>query len=1152
MEMEVEEAQSGPESVAAPSAVQAVTASGVEASTAAAAAAAGTCTASAVAAAAPLMDADDADAEEQGQLSKAMVSFGAYLPNACPALMESLWKEKDSILESCIVYSDWAARADQHLMPVAAAAGTRASAAAHHEGDAISRLCRCFPRVHQRTLEAALSTCKGSATDAFLKLKFDGMPEKRKGWSQRFFTEATSATAAADDEVVQLAPQPAHASTHASAGAAGAAEAGVTATSAAISTTPTSSPPGPLSLCSSALPSLDPIEGSELSKVRGEIMQLAELAKIPNLGPWLQQRLNDLQTKLGPVTVSRAGEPPSVKWKTAFLCELRHEALADVQAAFFQHLQSHNSSKKTKELAEKVGRLIDLARFVSGVLGALRSRRFGADRMFEYESTNTLLVNGDVQRGKTSVELFVAVIVDWVNKTFADRFVYVIVTTMVPWAGNLLNSAAELFGDEINAELDKLKIRVAGLSYVGGAEKQSTVDSVISEGGCLIIARTQQIKCVYEAVERVNLREENCGSTLPKTVVVLTADEADTMVGSGLPTDGVEDVPAERRFKYQRQLDVLTGANNSPVEVGAPRPQILKSPLIIYVSATNALVIFKELYDPSTVVQDVISFKDAAPEQYLCAYRKFEIKPGVAITLDKEHRLWRQHSFMNDTTDKFFIQHFRNPNSVAQVNLMSGVNVSSRQEKTMYTMIEDMLDRLSDIRFEHERGIVLTCTGGDRPAPGRVGIRFTGTQAPAMVTALEQHFVRKTKTPFTSKLPPSVRGLGADPIVIHFCLEDLKHLLYIKEQECIREAGDGHRPLWVHRTSKVTATSEYDESARQVRMTLNHLPLLLLVLREVFGQVPIIINGYRMIQRALSLVALDPITKRTVASVTAVLSYATPSASAPMIVQMVQRYCTTLTDYVHRHIPDGAVTILASQIVFTCIEGVKAFNRCFGRMSREHIQGMFAEAKEAEGTERLESIRRLLQDVALESERGAISALFNKMAKPLGPHFAAFFNAISKMKLAHLWDDDDDDDDFEETGDADVGSTAGAAAAAFSFGGSAFNQPSPGPLLAPPSPAPSSGAEQPPPGSVDAHRKKRARLSDERPDSRGLGSGSAACHQCSFVPKRGRGAKVRCAKTTTSGSGLCRYHWRQQKVAQMKDAFPGAQADEQEEEEELD
>ncbi len=70
------------------------------------------------------------------------------------------------------------------------------------------------------------------------------------------------------------------------------------------------------------------------------------------------------------------------------------------------------------------------------------------------------------------------------------------------------------------------------------------------------------------------------------------------MVGSGLPYNDGQEVSTSP-FKYQQSLDTLTGLNKKECELEAPL--LLRSPLIIYVSATNALVTFKELYDKRSI-----------------------------------------------------------------------------------------------------------------------------------------------------------------------------------------------------------------------------------------------------------------------------------------------------------------------------------------------------------------------------------------------------------------------------------------------------------------------------------------------------------------------------------------------------------------------
>lgn len=51
-----------------------------------------------------------------------------------------------------------------------------------------------------------------------------------------------------------------------------------------------------------------------------------------------------------------------------------------------------------------------------------------------------------------------------------------------------------------------------------------------------------------------------------------------------------------------------------------------RAPLVAYVSATNAATAFKEMADPEGHVIDVISFLPASRDEYMSAYKQFQVR----------------------------------------------------------------------------------------------------------------------------------------------------------------------------------------------------------------------------------------------------------------------------------------------------------------------------------------------------------------------------------------------------------------------------------------------------------------------------------------------------------------------------------------------
>lgn len=174
-------------------------------------------------------------------------------------------------------------------------------------------------------------------------------------------------------------------------------------------------------------------------------------------------------------------------------------------------------------------------------------------------------------------------------------------------------------------------------------------------------------------------------------------------------------------------------------------------------------------------------------------------------------------------------------------------------------------------------GIVVTCTGGHKPAPGNVGIRFFGDEAEDMIVKMKAHYAAKTDR----ALPDAgidQGSLGNSSVVIHCSLQQLARLLFLKEQECLATGCKRYKACW--RDS--IADNAFQDDVHD-KVSLDHLSLLFLVLRELWPEVPVIINGYGMLRRSLSLVAWNPMLKRTVLTVTAVLAWVSNQACGPMV-----------------------------------------------------------------------------------------------------------------------------------------------------------------------------------------------------------------------------------------------------------------------------
>jgi hypothetical protein len=116
-------------------------------------------------------------------------------------------------------------------------------------------------------------------------------------------------------------------------------------------------------------------------------------------------------------------------------------------------------------------------------------------------------VNGDVQRGKSTVEAFKALVVKRINDSDAcrDKCFTVLGTHLVPWAADVANkmqrAATAPVDEDDEAELEAVDaleenaerlFRVTPITAVGRHAKQhdDELQRTMAEGGCIVFSRT--------------------------------------------------------------------------------------------------------------------------------------------------------------------------------------------------------------------------------------------------------------------------------------------------------------------------------------------------------------------------------------------------------------------------------------------------------------------------------------------------------------------------------------------------------------------------------------------------------------------------------------------------------------------------------------
>jgi hypothetical protein len=232
-------------------------------------------------------------------------------------------------------------------------------------------------------------------------------------------------------------------------------------------------------------------------------------------------RCDDLEMKLD--LVNYRDLRPFFSAKAAMICELPATALRDLYAAFFFDVLWGGEPWDTpipwkpehsRDVAVKAGGLVDLAPLVSGMLDALHSQRMDSSRRFEFLSTKTLHVNIGPKRNNTRVQLFVAMLVNWVNKCFADHLVHIVVST----------DQTHLASDEARANTTQFdtvlrKLRIPTCKIAEGLVAQRNIGETIRKGGCLIARGDEELLVICKALNNYMQTDNPVAPA-----VVLTAD----------------------------------------------------------------------------------------------------------------------------------------------------------------------------------------------------------------------------------------------------------------------------------------------------------------------------------------------------------------------------------------------------------------------------------------------------------------------------------------------------------------------------------------------------------------------------------------------------------------------------------------------------
>jgi hypothetical protein len=740
------------------------------------------------------------------------------------------------------------------------------------------------------------------------------------------------------------------------------------------------------------------------------------------------------------------------------LCELSDAALSAFLAALLQQLRAWPKFGTIAGLLSPESQ----ERLVRDVVDALARNTRGAHG--RVQTTFNLQVNGDVQRGKSTMEAFQALCVKYINDSPAvrDRCFSVLGTQMVPWAADVSNkmqnaamgpvppraAAARAAGagaagagagaaadadagaEDAEADTHELEEALGPLFRVtpicGPRGSKHTWDDELQrtarEGGCIVFSRTRlRIDRVIALLFRLSSQQREAGLTVSAHFVIL--DEADKMRGTGDErTTG---------YEYEIALSELCGgvpvcANNRhgvalpaalPAGEAAAREWLhLRACMVSDVSATNGLCFFALLHRlgaPGHKLMDVISFKDD-PENYVGFSRCTEFNGGYLSALrPAEHNV-------NDAVLDVYAEALATDWACVLDCTTSTVNAGTAAPTNMQAHAAAVVAALEarDPELLETRGMAFVFVhGGARTFGGRVGVCFAGAGVEERLEELRDALRGRNG------------GAGGARSFAPFALPDAAGR-YIDNEML--------RPLLIELEDGLEAASRGYRRLMRDSMDLEQLSLTLLLLRSRWPGLPVAVVGYGMVRRSLSVVAVDA-AGQCVLAVTHEIQWATPSANAADVTQQFLRASTTLSTF---HAAHGfpLVKVLAPAHVWTTVTGAVLFNCWFSQrftaagapLNRDDTVVAFEriEAAVGRGMERSRAVYRYLDMPAGVRGYFASKNAFHLRSTALKTLARRVLRRHTRAEAAEAEDDEGDGDETEEeSGDEAADADAGDAAA---------------------------------------------------------------------------------------------------------------------------
>lgn len=588
------------------------------------------------------------------------------------------------------------------------------------------------------------------------------------------------------------------------------------------------------------------------------------------------------------------------------LSELTPQRLGDFKDALAEDIENvyPKMVSEVNTLLEHDWR--DLLHHVVDSLAAQRQRR-GSSRVLRdcvTTKVNVVCVNGDIQRGKSTVEALYAAIIFEVHRSnlVADKCCTMIATQLQSWAMALkdtVNSKAVRANTE-NGIIDGLRgedeghgVQAIGAEDIvgipcerfAGRNGREEVKNCMRSGGAVVIFRTDRQYANFDTciadVNDTNTRGVNDKSIVP----MLILDESDKFVG-------------DDKSKHTRELMHLMGMSG--------RRQVNLPALVVFVSATNmgpCYWVWRRMHtrrsgygdnEKCFELVDVIGFKPASELEYRCNGRSFipddatvEVpRPGEEYVTDQILDIWQNtlstpFSLLVDT-------------ATTRVNYNVEHNMLDHVAEIESKLEERRLEIPEENRPDPAPAVVVYVHGGHSTHLGMMGIqlinqdhlfdRVQSGELPStalLMGKLEQSIRDASASEYAraqrlaadgaaesdvqsamhkaDKLLESANNLDDNYNITTDCLEvhHLSQFAWYVKDEALRRGHYTEKQLKGF-LSNAPDSFEPDDVKGKSPFSTSNLSLILFIIRKfIQADVPIVVVGSAMIRRCMSIVAVD-------------------------------------------------------------------------------------------------------------------------------------------------------------------------------------------------------------------------------------------------------------------------------------------------------